>query len=101
MMEIGSCGHLHDTNDDDDVCRHGQVVFDGFQFGDTVPEHKDDTRYGPHVASECGWCLLYGNTQPLTRDNRRCEACNQGDHGACKVVLGCDCACVRLEASKR
>lgn len=96
MKTIGPCGHLHDTNDDADICRHGQVVFDGFQFGDTVRFHKTYL----HVAERCGWCLLYGNTQPLTKDNRRCEACNRGDHGACRPVLGCDCACAMSVSSR-
>lgn len=92
-MTIEACGFEHG---DDDRCRHGQVMFDGFQFGDMVPGHKEDKKYGPHVAEQCGWCLLYGNTQPLTRDNRRCAACNQADHGACERSPRCACACTKV-----
>lgn len=93
-MALFPCGYEHGLNDDDDPCRHGQVVFDGFQFGDTVPKHKENPRYGPHVAEDCGWCLLHGNTQPLTRDTRRCKDCSLGDHGLCEQLPKCGCACV-------
>lgn len=93
-MGIEACGHEHA---DDERCRHGNVVFDGFHFGDTVPGHKTDVRYGPHDAAQCGWCLLYGNAQPLTRDTRRCKPCSLGDHGACRPGSGCGCACACSE----
>lgn len=91
----GSCGHEHA---DDERCFHGQAMFDGFQFGDTVPGHKENVKYGPHVAEQCGWCLLYGNTQPLTRDTRRCPACSTGDHGLCGSPGRCGCACALATA---
>lgn len=93
-MALFPCGYEHDLNNDDDPCRHGQIVLDGFQFGDTVPGHKEDRRHGPHVSTNCGWCLLYGNTQPLTRDNRRCSDCGAGDHILCENPSRCGCACV-------